>query len=86
MGNPFTESLIRQIKNDSIVRFVSYWDRLEALVIRDVCRMRVSNPRRASLTALEVGNAFAIGRVEQCDGSAPGDLGMELSSFESSKI
>src|SRR5687767_2796943 len=34
MGNPFTESLIRQIKNDSIVRFVSYWDRLEALVIR----------------------------------------------------
>jgi hypothetical protein len=34
MSNPFTESLIRQIKNDSIVRFVSYWDRLEALVIR----------------------------------------------------
>jgi hypothetical protein len=34
MGNPFTESLIRQIKNDSIAKFVSNWDKLEALVIR----------------------------------------------------
>lgn len=34
MGNPFTDTLIKQIKNESVVKFVSYWDRLEALVIR----------------------------------------------------
>jgi hypothetical protein len=34
MGNPFTDTLVKQIKNESVIKFVGYWDRLEALVIR----------------------------------------------------
>jgi hypothetical protein len=34
MGNPFTDTLIKQLRNDAVIKFVSFWDRLEALVIR----------------------------------------------------
>lgn len=33
MGNPFTDTLVKQIKNESVIKFVGLWDRLEGLVI-----------------------------------------------------
>ena len=32
--NPFTDTLVAQIKDAEIAAFVAYWDQLEALVIR----------------------------------------------------
>jgi hypothetical protein len=34
MSNPFTDTLVKQVKNKRIAVFVATWDRLEALVIR----------------------------------------------------
>jgi hypothetical protein len=32
--NPFTQSLLRQVKDQQLVEFVTRWDELEALVVR----------------------------------------------------
>ena len=32
--NPFTQSLLRQVKDRRLVEFVTHWDELEALVVR----------------------------------------------------
>lgn len=32
--NPFTQSLLKQISDSKLASFVTYWDALEALVVR----------------------------------------------------
>ena len=43
MSNPFTDTLVKQVKNKRIAAFTAAWDRLEALVIH-IYKSKVVSP------------------------------------------